>query len=82
MSPNVVTVPNVHCYMLTNEVNHFGKYKGDRVGTLWFVHSCGMQIATVTLQYGHGDTVHRMKLESTHQYREECSGMISIPILA
>jgi hypothetical protein len=79
VSPNVVSVPNVHRYMLTNEVNHFGKQSGGRVRTVWFVHSCGMQIATVapTPQvYTTAMLILFMYEVRKHQRREESSGMI------
>jgi hypothetical protein len=48
VSPNAVSVPNVHWYMLTSDVDHFGKHGGDRARTVWVVHSCGMQTAAVS----------------------------------
>ena len=54
-SPNVVSKPIVHRYMLTNAVNHFGKRERDRVRTVWFVHSCAMEVTS----YPHHRFAHR-----------------------
>jgi hypothetical protein len=45
-SPNVVSIPIVQRYVLTNAVNHFGKRERDRVRTIWFVHSCAVEVAS------------------------------------
>jgi len=45
-SPNVVSIPIVHRYILTNAVNQFGKRERDRFRTDWFVHSCAMEVTS------------------------------------
>jgi hypothetical protein len=45
-SPNVVSLPILHRYMLTKAVNHFGKRERDRIRTIWFVHSRAMEVAS------------------------------------
>ena len=51
-SPNVLSTPIVHRYILTNAVNYFGKRKRDRVRTIWFLDSYAMEVTTVILRHG------------------------------